>query len=173
MSATDSTAASTTAGAHAPASYDRRGAERRGRPRTADDGAPSSADVTGFLRVLRWGSANWKTLAIVSAAAGAGRFVRPEYVGALTGVTPPPAVAAPVRAELDALRTVDSQLRLVDDTSRADRAELRREITTRTSAIARGICALQSPAQRELGALPCTTLLDGGTWESPTRMVTR
>lgn len=149
----------------APATYDRRGSERRGRPRAPDDGAPSSDDVTGFLRVLRWGLANWKLVLSAVALVGAGRFARPEYVGAVTGLGPTPAIAQPVRVELDALHAVDSQLRRFADSARTASAAEKRESSGRFTAIARALCTLQTQPQREAGGLPCGTLLNGGNWD--------
>lgn len=158
-----------------PANYDRRSSDRPGErwgespPAPSADGPYagfSSDDVNALVRLWRLAWAHRGLIVAVAAALGAGRFVRPEYVLPAAGIQAPPVASTEVQAELRQLHGVDSQLRHFADSSRLDRARLNRDAMTTRTALARGICAMQTPQQRELGGLPCSTLLNGGEWDT-------
>lgn len=126
----------------------------------------SDADVGALVRLWRLAWARRGVLLALAAGLGAGVQARPEYLPAAAGVEPPPVAAGEVRAALAQLHRADSQLRQFADSSRLDRAVLHRELTVTRTALARGVCAMQTPQQREMGGLPCATLLNGGSWDA-------
>jgi len=117
--------------------------------------------------VLRWLGAvlRWALRGLRHPTAVLALLVPGTTIASLRACALPSAPSAVSSAAIAALATHDT----AQDRERAELRdgvrELRVALETRTADLARGICAGQTTAQRQLGRLPCRTLLDDGAGE--------
>lgn len=136
----------------------------RHRSRRSTDGPPvpgalTASDLEGAGRVATWLR---KHIAIVVAALlawGGGYKARPDYMLPALGLAAPP---VPVDTAL-MLRV--AAVERAASLSIEDRRDIRAESSLRWALIARSLCAIQTPDQRQVGGLPCASLLNGGLWD--------